>query len=145
MRAVDEGMAETFPKLHEDVVQVATLGCFDGGMTLTKNCPNQFRILRQNRFVKLLLNDAHCHGQNDLCHWWKEFQDLKLGSAQKEWSNEIMQLRQILLRQLFVLQIQFSSLYGCIEELEKVEQLSLVVLERRTCKRISGKRLHEAG
>lgn len=46
--AVDEGMAETFAELHEDVVEVAPVLGANGLLFLTKNGPDELWITGQN-------------------------------------------------------------------------------------------------
>jgi hypothetical protein len=55
---------------------------------------------------------------------------------QEEWSNKLMKPWQVLLRQFFILLVQFGSIHGFIEELEEIEQLSLVILQRGPFERL---------
>jgi hypothetical protein len=41
-----------------------------------------------------------------------------------------MKLWQVLFRQFFVLHVQCGSIYRCVEKLQKIEQLPLVILKR---------------
>ena len=91
--AVHEGVAQTLTKLHEDVIQIAPLGWSKSSFALPKDRPNKLWVLGENGLVELFLYQAHGHWQNDLSHWWQEFQNLELGSPRLDVSEDLSRRR----------------------------------------------------
>ena len=69
----------------------------------------EFRALGKNRFVKLLLNNAHGGRNNDLCHWREELEHLRLCATKDQWLNEGPEFWNVFVGQVLEPLIQLCS------------------------------------